>query len=295
MVHEMIKYILMVFTFIITFFVLNISAFAEGILFDEKIKDWLDKQDFKKNYTFDEKFIDQLNKQDSKEDYPSDEKFLDWLDEQDFEEDLTFDSKLKDWLDNQDFVKDIILDGKFLDWLNKPKFKDPWNDEEPLYDILQARWHPDTITNRLYLYFHTQPSYEDWEFNIYLNGDIGLRRANVYVKSANKNVKLTLYDEKNKYLWSARGKWSNRAKHTNGFTRVEMYIPIDYLVSSTVSGYQIDIYSQSRNDRVPDNGYITVSTISTLPYYVNIIFIIIVIILAFKLLKKAKLKNKLIN
>jgi hypothetical protein len=88
--------------------------------------------------------------------------------------------------------------------------------------------------------------------------------ADVSYKRVNQNVNVTLYDSNRTRVWSGSGRWGET--RTPG-RRVEFKIPLTYIVSNIVSGYQIDMYFRSGKDRVPDSDVIRISSVSTYPVY----------------------------
>lgn len=167
----------------------------------------------------------------------------------------------------------IMLDGSFTDWINMPSLADPAKDEVARNDIVTVKWYPDNTSGNLYLYaMRLASGNSDWRFNVFLTGDLGQMQVSIYYKRLNRSVNVSLYNSKNNRVWSASGKWGDLK---NPGTRVEFYVPLSYIVSTPNGGYQISTSFKSGNDNVPDQGYITISSVSTGP-----VFIIIGIILS---------------
>ena len=162
----------------------------------------------------------------------------------------------------------IALDGNFCDWSDKPYLVDKAGDETPSQDLVLVKWFPDTSSGNLYFYAERlsgkddskHKSFEDWVLNLYIEGELGQRRITVDFHPPSSFVDITLYDNKGNYLWSEKGKWGDDKEPG---TRIEFMVPFEDIVSSITSGYQLSAYFVSGTDRVPDNGIISISTIST--------------------------------
>ena len=158
---------------------------------------------------------------------------------------------------------DIVVNGSFSDWNDKPSLTDPTGDEISAKDIKIVKWYPDNVDGNLYLYAERLThSNTDWSFSVYLTGDLGARRADIVYKRASSSVNVQLYDSRNTRIWNASGKWGDSK---NVGTKVEFYIPLSEIVSTTQGGYQVDTYFLSGTDRVPNQGVITISSVSTAP------------------------------
>lgn len=177
-------------------------------------------------------------------------------------------------------ITGITLDGSFNDWSDKPSLSDTVGDEAVNYDIITVKWYPDDTAGNLYFYSERSASANsDWSFTTYLSGDLGAFQENVSYKRVNGTVSLRLYNSSNTQVWSASGKWGDIK--TPG-TKLEFYVPLSYIVSTTNGGYQINASFKSSNDNVPDQGSITISSVSTGPVFIisgviliNLILIII--------------------
>lgn len=175
----------------------------------------------------------------------------------------------------------ITLDGNYSDWSDKPYLNDTVGDEYSYNDIVTVRWYPDNTAKRLYFYLERKASnYSNWSSTVYLKGENGVYSADIYYSYNNGNVNVYLYDSSNRLVWSVKGKWGD-VKSPG--TRLEFYLPLSYLVSSTTAGYQIAVYFSSSYDDAPDLGDITISSVSTGPVVMvsgvvalNIIIIIII-------------------
>jgi hypothetical protein len=186
----------------------------------------------------------------------------------------------------------ILLDGSFNDWEDKPSLVDKLGDETPSKDIATVKWFPDASEENLNFYVErlsgvddNKPNkFEDWKLSVFLTGDLGVKRADITYYPSSRFVEVTLYDSYNRYLWSEKGKWGD---DKDPGTRIEFMVPFQYIVSSIKSGYQISAYFQSGNDRSPDDGIISISTVSTFP--VQTMFgVFIVCLVLFLLYKKRK-------
>jgi hypothetical protein len=173
---------------------------------------------------------------------------------------------------------DIALNGSFSAWNDKPSLSDPTGDEISRNDIKIVKWYPNNVNGNLYLYAERlSHNNTDWSFSVYLTGDLGDKRADVSYKRASSSVTVQLYDPNNRRIWSASGKWGDSK---NIGTKVEFYIPLSEVVSTTAGGYQIDTYFESQTDFAPDTGVITISSVSTAPIIivtgaivVNVLFV----------------------
>lgn len=175
----------------------------------------------------------------------------------------------------------IVLNGTFTDWSDKPYLSDPNSDESAIRDIVAVKWYPNNTEGNLYFYTERLGSggKTDWSYTVYLSGDLGAKKADIYYKYSNGTVNVSLYDSSNSRIWSASGRWADMK---NPGTKVEFYIPLSYLVSTTTGGYEISAYFRSGNDYVPNEGAITISSVSTAPVFIvtavislNVIFVVI--------------------
>ena len=158
---------------------------------------------------------------------------------------------------------DIVLNGSFTDWADKPSLTDPTGGIASGIDIKMVQWYPDNVNGNLYLYAERLAhNNTDWDFTVYLTGDLGTRRAEISYRRANSTVVVQVYDSTNKRILNTSGKWGDSK---NVGTKVEFSIPLAMLVSTTTGGYQINIYIESGTDRAPDAGVITISSVSTAP------------------------------
>lgn len=169
----------------------------------------------------------------------------------------------------------IILDGDYTDWNDKPYYNDPLGNTSPLWHISTVRWYPDNNNKRLYLYCKRQEeTIKVWTFTIHFITDNGPKISEIVYNSISGELTVTLYDGiQGTYLWGMSGMWTSNDKE------LEFYIPIDYLATSIESGYKIDMHFENYFDKVPDDGEISISTVSTFPLYTNIFMIAIVITL----------------
>lgn len=188
----------------------------------------------------------------------------------------------------------ITLDGSFNDWTDKPTLDDKHGDEIPSQDLICVKWYPDISNGSLYFYAerlsgvdeNKSNQYEDWELNVFLSGDKDQRKATIDFHPPSQFVQVTLYDSKGKYLWSEKGKWGDGK---DPGTRIEFEIPLGYIVSSITSGYQVSSYFTSGSDRAPDEGIISISTISTFPlqtmFGVGIVCLVLFVIFRKRMLR----------
>ncbi|WP_427340120.1 hypothetical protein [Caloranaerobacter sp. DY30410] len=175
------------------------------------------------------------------------------------------------------YSETITLDGYFNDWKDKPILNDTIRDELPRYDIVKMKWYVDTSKDRLYLFVKRKYSKNKWTFRIYFSSDIGIRILKVSYNPKNRFVNVKLYNEKNFYIWQAKGKWGDSKKQGK---RLEFYVPLKYLVGSTTSGYEVKLKIKSRFDNIPNKGMIVISTVNT---YTSFILLIIVIFILTKI------------
>jgi len=169
-------------------------------------------------------------------------------------------------------AQDIVLDGTFEDWEDKPGLEDGKGDEVVFYDIQQVKWFMNPEQEQFYLYIEREPlgdrhnNEEDynkqWSVNIFFHTDLGERKAVVTYQPSSMQVEVDFYDEQDKRLWKSKGKWGDVRDSRAAF---EFAIPSEEIVGSFITGYDFDFYVESSSDRVPDNGVITVSTVSTFP------------------------------
>jgi hypothetical protein len=116
---------------------------------------------------------------------------------------------------------------------------------------------------------------------------IGIRRAFICYHPPSRKVHVKLYDENMNYLWSANGRWG---EDKNSARRIEFYVPFDQLVGSVESGYQLSLSYTCGTDRLPDNGDIIISTISTFPVGTSVVLALLVIAgLIWVMMKKRQL------
>jgi hypothetical protein len=192
---------------------------------------------------------------------------------------------------------EITLDGNFDDWTDKPSLADKQGDETPSRDLISVKWFPDISSGNLYFYAERlsgeddskHKSFDDWELNLYIKGDLGLRKLKLDFHPPSHFVDSTLTDEQGLYLWSEKGKWGDDKEPG---TRIEFRVPFEYIESSTTSGYQVSAYFESEEDRVPDNGGISISTISTFPIQ-NLTGVVIVCVALFLIFKRRIQKSRL--
>lgn len=190
----------------------------------------------------------------------------------------------------------IIPDGSFDDWDDKPALTDKQADETASKDLISVKWYPDTSSGSLYFYAERLSGvdedktnqFEDWNLNLFLSGDRGERKATIDFHPPSQYVDVTLYDENGEYLWSEKGKWGDDKDFG---TRIEFGIPFEYIVSSITSGYQVSAYFESQNDRLPNDGIISISTISTFPAQ-TMFAVVIVCLSLFVIFRKRILRMK---
>jgi exosortase family protein XrtG len=187
----------------------------------------------------------------------------------------------------QAFAESITTDGEFGDWTGKPGMQDRQGDGLPSADIIQAKWFPDSSASKLYLYCERldgmngdkkNPRAVDWNFQVGFSGDCGKNIAFVSYHPESRQVEVKLVDAFNRYLWSAKGKWGDDKYTAN---KVEFYIPLEFLAGSPASGYQFDMSFLSIPDRMPDCGFIKISTASTFPWTTTVLLFFWILILIF--------------
>lgn len=153
---------------------------------------------------------------------------------------------------------------------------DAVGDDTPEQDIVAISWNINKKNTVLNLYTYRLSNEGDWIYSIDLFGDLNPVHADVECKcitDENGEVlestqKITLYDATTgDYLWSSTSQW---------FLGPVSYvqIPLTYIVSSTVSGYEFNFLVTSNTDISPDSGYIKISTVPIYPYYFNFVLLI---------------------
>lgn len=171
-------------------------------------------------------------------------------------------------------ASEISLNGNFDDWSGKPQLNDAPGDEAAFNDFSQVKWFPDNSEGKLFLYCERLAGSEkkgnkdDWNVTVNFTTEMGNRRAYVLYHPSSRIVSVTLLDADGHFIWSAEGKWG---EDKGSAKRIEFYVPLSYLVNSMKSGYQFNMLFTSGNDRVPDNGAVTVSSVSTFPWQSSIV------------------------
>lgn len=179
----------------------------------------------------------------------------------------------------------ITLDGAFADWTDKPYLSDRTRDESAENDLVTVRWYPDRTNGNLYLYAERLGAnkHQDWTFTVSLRGDKGSITLVVDYKVTSGQVNVRAYDLSFRQLWAAKGKWGDEKESGK---RVEFYVPLTYLTDTTVGGYEIKMAVYSGIDRVPDHGFILISTASTFPLITAAILAILVFAYGVIMLKR---------
>jgi hypothetical protein len=179
---------------------------------------------------------------------------------------------------------DIVLNGSFSDWEDKPALLDEVGDESSGRDIEEVKWYPDNTKGYLYFYARRSNSGNmDWNYSVYLAGDLGERRADINYKRSNTTITVNLYNAYNTRLWYTSGRWGD---FKNPGTKTEFYIPLSQLVSTPEAGYELAATFQSRNDIIPDDGAITISSVSTGPIIIVLGVVLANVLLAVYIRKK---------
>lgn len=111
--------------------------------------------------------------------------------------------------------------------------------------------------------FNNNRRFRYWFLSADFSSELGNRKAYILYHPPSRRVFVLLFDISNLYIWSANGKWGENKKTAR---RIEFYVPLSALVSSTTGGYQVDLSFASGGDRIPDSGTIKISTISTFPW-----------------------------
>lgn len=197
----------------------------------------------------------------------------------------------------QGIASGIDLEGQFVDWQDKPYLVDNIKDPAGYQDIVKVGWFPDPKSESLYLYSERRSGsnedgkgrkFEDWDFDVFLQGENGLVNAKVHYHPPSRQVDVRLMDEKGKYLWSVKGKWG---EDKDAGQKVEFYIPLNFMVSSTSAGYTFDLYFESGQNRIPGEGTVKISTVSTFPYQSSIVLFLVALLGMAGLLYKRERKN----
>jgi len=72
----------------------------------------------------------------------------------------------------------IILDGRFSDWNNEPGVYDTVSDAPEDYDFLEVKWTFDQ--SNLYVYSNINGYLKSISYNIYITGEKGSFKLNIY-------------------------------------------------------------------------------------------------------------------
>jgi hypothetical protein len=170
------------------------------------------------------------------------------------------------------YASGIETDGAFEDWADKPGQADSSAGAIPTEDIVMFKWYPDTNSGNLYLYLEREwgftdydpknPQAVDWDFTMSIDCDDGVKTAYVHYHPESTQVDVVLRDENDSFLWRGKGKWG---EGKDSARRLEFFLPVSYLAGGLPGGYQFDIRIESGDDKTPDTGSITISTISTYP------------------------------
>lgn len=166
----------------------------------------------------------------------------------------------------------VTLDGKFEEWSNYPYTTDPAGDGYDNEDLTEVGWYPDMEAKRLYMHLK-RGSNNNKKWNSYVNSIVGEKNYHIEITSNPNNGKVWvgLYDGSNVLLWSGTGNWCDRSN-------VEFYIPLVGIIDTGGAGYSMDIYAFTYSDRAPNSGTITLSTISTYPFFTLIVFGLITLV-----------------
>lgn len=166
------------------------------------------------------------------------------------------------------FANGIDLDGQFNDWEDKPSLESSgqYSGEAA---IRLVKWFPDLSTGMVYFYAERFSATEegvpftDWDFDLYLKGDLGVKKLHIHYHPPSKFVDVDLTDEIGRWLWGEKGKWG---EWRDSGKAIEFRVPFEYIVGNTHAGYQIEAYFETGDNRLPESGMILISTISTYPY-----------------------------
>ena len=143
-----------------------------------------------------------------------------------------------------------------------------------------AEVYNDAVKNLFDLSFN----FKFWYLSANFGSELGDRHAYVLYHPPSRRVIVMLFDEKYRYLWSANGKWGDDKDNAK---KIEFFIPLSYLTISAQHGYKVDFSYTSRNDRVPDNGVITIATISSFPL-ISAVIVTLMALLGYMLFSKSK-------
>ena len=170
-------------------------------------------------------------------------------------------------------VYGVSLDGYYGDWNDKPFITDPVGDGDINQDLIQVGWYPDIVEHKLYLYLKRSNKYKPGKWDSYIDITVG---TEIYYININSNtnsgkVGVWLYNKSKTLLWYGSGYWCDNL-------RVEFYIPLNGIVDTGGAGYSMEVNVFTSSDRVPDQGNIIISTISTYPMFTLIISGLIIIL-----------------
>lgn len=189
------------------------------------------------------------------------------------------------------FASNIVLDGYFNDWQDKPVIEDKVGDaRKKSVDIEKAKWYLDQEKNQIYLNVHrSNISWFDinWNFYVDIYGD-SKYRGEINYDSFWGYVKFSIKDKKNKTVYMREGYWGEIFFGK----QVEFGFPVNVVVKAPESGYEVNMVIISGKDRLPDSGYLKVSSISTYPS-INIIFFIILVSVIYWIRKRKERYNVL--
>ncbi len=179
----------------------------------------------------------------------------------------------------------ITVDGLFDDWSDMPGVTDRQGDAAPDHDIVRAKWYPDMSSSRMYMFCERLDGLTgknnkpvDWDFFVYFDNASEKVSAHIHYHPESEQVDVNLYDESGNMIWRSKGKWGEDKYSAD---KVEFYVPISYIAGGVESGFQTDFHLESGLDRVPDNGYITISTAGTFPWFTGLMVLVWVALLVF--------------
>lgn len=175
----------------------------------------------------------------------------------------------------------ISLDGYFSDWSDKASLQGAISD-----GTILSKWYADENSKNFYFYIQRVSrksifinNGNQLAFDMFIKSDSGDNRARITYLQDTKMVNLNLYDSLGTLKYSAKGKWGVDNDYTS---ELEFKIPFEILIGRLTSGYKLDCYFISANDRFPSVGYITMSTAGTNPYFFAITAFVFVSILFFR-------------
>lgn len=149
-----------------------------------------------------------------------------------------------------------------FEWDDMPYVLDGVGDGDSWEDIIKVAWLPDVSNNKFYIMLQisdSQSKNNKWDAYVDIIVSDEIYFVNISTNTKNGKAKFTIYDGNYRKVYKGTGTWISKDNY------IKLDLPLSLLVNNIKSGFSFDMVVSTDSDLAPDDGVITVTTISTFP------------------------------